>query len=274
MAGVIIFVNWLKASMSTLLPSGVLMMGAEPMSSGCNDRKGRGIELSNTGTYRKWTITETKVWHSKSSFPSKARRRPEIQQDTSSKQAWSPVIKREKRKDEKLKLEEDQSREASLISPSVGSLLTRVIHWYLNVISYFIFFKDLCPSDQKKCDVKDRAKKTKPDWGSNEDWELNTAQHQPNVPLWHYSIIQLSSSVYTFFLTQRAESYTNTPNKCRKHSARRFIKKKKKTRDRNGSSWEFERAFLLDKNINKCVCSAGSYLGFLHPHCTLVRSTE
>ncbi len=140
MAGVIIFVNWLKASMSTLLPSGVLMMGAEPMSSGCNDRKGRGIELSNTGTYRKWTITETKVWHSKSSFPSKARRRPEIQQDMSSKQAWSPVIKREKRKDEKLKLEEDQSREASLISPSVGSLLTRVIHWYLNVISYFIFY--------------------------------------------------------------------------------------------------------------------------------------
>lgn len=40
MAGVIIFVNWLKASMSTLLPSDALRTGAWPMSSGCNERGG------------------------------------------------------------------------------------------------------------------------------------------------------------------------------------------------------------------------------------------
>lgn len=41
MAGVIIFVNWLKASISTLFPSGVLTMDAWPISSGWNTKERR-----------------------------------------------------------------------------------------------------------------------------------------------------------------------------------------------------------------------------------------
>lgn len=57
--------------MSTLLPSGALTTGAEPMSSGCNDRKGRGNMLSNTDGIR-----------SKPTFPSKAHRRAKRQSET------------------------------------------------------------------------------------------------------------------------------------------------------------------------------------------------
>lgn len=153
-AGVIIFVNWLKASMSTLLPSGALTMGAEPMSSGWNERKGRGSVLSNTGTYRKWTFTETKVWHSKSSFPSKAQRRPELQQDISPKQEWSPVIKREKRKDEKLKLSEQRSVFDSSFCWGAHWLGLSTDVWIFFIIK-FLRFVTFWPEN---CDVKDRAK--------------------------------------------------------------------------------------------------------------------
>lgn len=43
MAGVIIFVNWLKASISTLFPSGVLTMDAWPISSGWNNKEIRSV---------------------------------------------------------------------------------------------------------------------------------------------------------------------------------------------------------------------------------------
>lgn len=61
MAGVIIFVNWLKASMSTLFPSGALTMDAWPISSGCNHKwKEQRLKNSLSGKYSCGSIKNEK----------------------------------------------------------------------------------------------------------------------------------------------------------------------------------------------------------------------
>lgn len=97
--------------------------------------------------------------------------------------------------------------------------------------------------------------------------------------------LKLSSPVYTLSLTQRAQHYTNMANRCFKHLAHQSIHKnknetnKQKKKRQNGSSRQFHRApFWVNQNQNHNSSnefgSIGSYLGFLHPHCTLVRSIE
>lgn len=128
------------------------------------------------------------------------------------------------------------------------------------------------PSDQKNVTWKTEQKKTK----KTKQKKTGSWVQRKTSLIFPFDISQLFSfpllcTPSFWHSEQRATQTLQTNASSIQHV--NFSAKKKKT----WQKWKQLRIWesvLLDKIINKCVCSAGSYLCFLHPHCTLVRSTE